>query len=558
MWVSDLLGSLGLFLLGMWLMTEGLKLAGGEALERLLGHWTSSRPKALFAGILITALVQSSSAITVAAIGFVNAGLMKFKQSVWVIFGSNVGTTLTAWLVTLFGFNVDIEAFTFPLFGLGAFLRVFAPNKRIQAFGMALAGFGLLFMGIDALQDTFSLFAERIDVANYAATGLRAAFIGLFIGFLLTMLTQSSSAAIAIILTAVASGIAELNMAAAAVIGANVGTTSTALIAALGATANARRLAFAHVFFNLITGVVALVFLPVFLFTMGLLIDLENNSNFTVFLALFHTSFNIMGILLMIPIEPNLTRWLKDHFSQEKKQKPITTLDSNVAQVPNLALRALTLELREIREILGRLSFTELLNHSNSESSNHTLEEISKRISGVNQFIGLISQSNLTRALSANLAASFSTSHYLGNSFESVQAIMTNQEKIAALDKYLQPLLNKWLDQVATYSRDITHTDTELQTENLAALQANYTEFKQKAITGAVNKQATMENVDFALLIGSLSRRFASQLMQANDQYRLLVAGEIVPGNETLVSGAELVNMTDVSEESDSRPTLSS
>ena len=121
----SLMGSLGLFLLGMWLMTEGLKLAGGRALETLLGQWTSSRLRGLATGVLITALVQSSSAVTVATLGFVNAGLMTFQRALWVVFGSNVGTTATAWLVTFFGFSMKIDALTFPLIGVGAALRTF-------------------------------------------------------------------------------------------------------------------------------------------------------------------------------------------------------------------------------------------------------------------------------------------------------------------------------------------------------------------------------------------------------------------------------------------------
>src|SRR5690606_31198883 len=152
----NLIGSLGLFLLGMWLMTEGLKLAGGKALEHVLGTWTSSRRRGLATGISITALVQSSSAVTVATIGFVNAGLMSFSQALWVVFGSNVGTTLTAWIITFFGFSLNIDAYTFPLIGIGAALHIFSPYQRGKALGMALAGFGLLFMGIGSLQENFS------------------------------------------------------------------------------------------------------------------------------------------------------------------------------------------------------------------------------------------------------------------------------------------------------------------------------------------------------------------------------------------------------------------
>jgi len=142
-YLSTGLGGIGLFLLGMWLITEGLRLAAGPSLENLLASWTSSKRRGLLAGTFLTAVVQSSSVVTVAVIGFVNAGLISFQRAVWVIFGSNLGTTLTAWLVALIGFKLKIDAFALPIIGLGALMRIFSPSDRYRSFGMALAGFGM-------------------------------------------------------------------------------------------------------------------------------------------------------------------------------------------------------------------------------------------------------------------------------------------------------------------------------------------------------------------------------------------------------------------------------
>src|SRR5690606_18749660 len=192
----------------MWLLTEGLKLAGGRALQHMLGRWTSSKRRALAAGVVVTALAQSSSAVTVATIGFVNARLMTFSRSVWVIFGSNVGTTFTAWLVTLFGLKFSVAALTFPMVGVGAFLRVFAPYQRARAVGMPLRRYGMLLMGVESLGASGAGVAEAGWVqAVLSGDGTRL-WWGFVIGFVLPVLTQASVAALDILLTAIASGLA--------------------------------------------------------------------------------------------------------------------------------------------------------------------------------------------------------------------------------------------------------------------------------------------------------------------------------------------------------------
>jgi len=196
------LGGLGLFLLGMSLLTDGLKLAGGRALRHILGDWTRTRLRALISGITVTALVQSSSAVTVATIGFANAGLLTLSQSIWVIFGSNVGTTMTGWLVALIGFNLRIETFALPAVGIGALLYLFLRRVRPRHLGLALAGFGLLFLGIDVLQHAFAGLSQQVDLAALARPGLSGVLMMVLLGALLTVLMQSSSASMAMALTA--------------------------------------------------------------------------------------------------------------------------------------------------------------------------------------------------------------------------------------------------------------------------------------------------------------------------------------------------------------------
>ncbi|TQV85153.1 Na/Pi cotransporter family protein [Exilibacterium tricleocarpae] len=513
--IFNLVGSLGLFLLGMWLMTEGLKLAGGHALERLLGQWTSSRGRGLLSGILITGLVQSSSAVTVATIGFVNAGILTFQRALWVVFGSNVGTTLTAWIVTFFGFNVKIDALTFPLVGVGAALRIFAPYERGKALGMALAGFGLLFMGIDALKVNFSGYASQIDIQSLVADGGHEILWGLAIGIMLTVLTQSSSAAIAIILTAVASGVAGIYMAAAAVIGANIGTTSTALVASIGATPHVKRLAWAHVVFNLLTGAVALCILPLFWSLVTAIATASQvGDNLTVLLAVFHTCFNVLGVVLMWPLAPRLSAFLLARFqTSTTAETEESHLDANIATVPDLAIRALGLELNSLLGASGQLAF-----HSTAPQEAQTAAQTAfkKRIEHVNHFIGLCLKSSLTHAQGEQLSTGLSACHHLYNAYRTHREALVQYQSIKTSTLPVLQQLKQWLEAVDSVNHTLVHSDTTLQQEQLSELQETYHRLKTKLFTAAVDEKADITIVDTALQVASLSRRFIEQISQAN------------------------------------------
>jgi phosphate:Na+ symporter len=351
---AALLGGIGLFLLGMELMTEGLRLAAGPSLERILAASTATRWRALAAGVLVTAVVQSSSAVTVATIGFVNAGLLNLGGALWVLFGANVGTTMTGWIVSLLGFGVKIDALALPLIGLGVGLRVSGASARRGALGTALAGFGLLFLGIEVLKDGFDDVARRIELPS--GMGWTAVLAQLLVGLVLTVLMQSSSASLTVALSAAQAGLISAQGAAAVVIGANIGTTVTAVLAALQATANARRAAAAHVVFNVLTGVVALLLLPwlvQWLLQAKAALGLPPLPALTV--AMFHTIFNVMGVALMWPLAPTLTRWLQGRFraAEEDEARP-RYLDPNVLTVPALALQALACELHRLQGLAAR------------------------------------------------------------------------------------------------------------------------------------------------------------------------------------------------------------
>lgn len=344
------LGGLGLFLLAVGMITDGLKTAAGNALRDILGRWTSTTWRGVLAGAGITALVQSSSAVTVATIGFVNAGLLPLYQALGVIYGANVGTTMTGWLVAAVGFEFKLELYALPMVGLGMALRLLGGDSRRGAIGQALAGFGLFFIGLDVLKEAFEGLDGTVRLDAWSGEGLWQLALYVAVGFFMTLVTQSSSAAIAITLTAATGGVVSLAAAAAMVIGANVGTTSTAGLAVIGATSNAKRVAAAHLVFNLLTGAVALLLLPGLLWLVGAtgkVMGLQDAP--AVFLALFHTVFNLLGVAIMLPLGRRLSRWLAGRFrTQEEIASRPQHLDPNVLVTPVLALNALVLETERI------------------------------------------------------------------------------------------------------------------------------------------------------------------------------------------------------------------
>lgn len=340
--VLDLLGGIGLFLLGMVLLTEGLKAAAGDALRTILARLTRGRLSAVASGASVTALVQSSSATSLATIGFVSAGLLTFPQAIGVIFGAALGTTTTGWMVSLIGFKVSVSVIAFPIVALGAGLMLLT-RGRSASLGMALAGFGLIFVGIGVLQDGMAELAADIDPADVPGDTIAGALILVFIGLAMTVVMQSSSAAVATTLTALHSGAIGIESAAALVIGQNIGTSVTAGIAGIGASSPARRTAAAHIFFNVNTGIIALCLLPGFVW-------IANNSDFmasTTEIAAFHTAFNVIGVAVMLPFIPRIAA-LIERLIPEKGPTLTRHLDDSVADVPAVGIAAADRTAREI------------------------------------------------------------------------------------------------------------------------------------------------------------------------------------------------------------------
>ena len=303
-----LIGSLALFLYGMKIMSEGLQKFAGDRLRKILTAMTTNRVTGVLTGILITALIQSSSATTVMVVSFVNAGLLTLTQSISVIMGANIGTTVTAWIISVFGFKVDIAAFALPLLAFGIPL-LFSQKSTRKSIGEFIFGFSFLFMGLSFLQKNAPDLSHNPDmlafVQNYTDMGFLSILLFVFIGTILTMIVQASAATMAITLIMCANGWFSFELGAALVLGENIGTTITANLAALTGNTQARRAALAHLVFNVFGVIwVLCLFKP---FTYGISWFVEDVMKTTdpavavsFKLSAFHTAFNIGNVLIMI------------------------------------------------------------------------------------------------------------------------------------------------------------------------------------------------------------------------------------------------------------------
>jgi phosphate:Na+ symporter len=517
--MENLLGGMGLFLMGMWLLSEGLKLAGGHALRVILSRWTGTPLRGLLSGVFITSLVQSSSAVTVAAIGFVNAGLISLRQAVRVIYGSNIGTTMTGWLVAFIGLQVDIKVFALPLIGLGMLLRLSGGETRRAAGGTALAGFGLFFVGIDFLRLAFTGLGEGVPLDTVVGGGLGGVALAFGAGVVITVLMQSSSAAMAIILTAAAGGALPVATAAAMVIGTNIGTTSTAVFAALGATPNARRVAAAHVAFNVITATVALALLPLLIWVLRVFESVIGSGGApAVDLALFHTAFNVLGVALMWPVTGRLVDFLERRFrSREEDEAQPRYLDRNVVTTPLLAMHALVMELGRMGGIALRIAkgamSTEVAVGMRLETDSRILDSL---VEAVGEFSTLMQRSSLPAELDEVLPNALRVSRYYTEMAELARRIADAQSaaepldvpELAAVVAHFKSIVVKLLDAADVRGAGFS---AQVNAARLLELEDEYQRLKSRLLRGGTAGELPVRRLVAQLDLCSDMRRLAEQ-----------------------------------------------
>jgi phosphate:Na+ symporter len=353
--IKDVAAGVAILLFGMMMLEEGFNTFVNGPLQKLLRKATSKLYKSLGLGFFVTALLQSSSLISVITITFLSAGLIELYAGIGIIFGANIGTTATAWLVAIFGLKVKVSALAMPMLAFGI-VFVFQKSKNLKGIGYVLAGLGFFFLGIHYMKQGFDIYQDSINLEDYAIPGFWGLIVYTMIGVMITLILQSSSAAMALILTALAVGQITYDNSLALAIGANVGTTITAILGALSSNTAGKRLAVAHLIFNMVTGLIALIFIT----HLGQFVNYISNSagiapnNYTFKLAIFHTVFNIIGVLIMLPFIKLLVKFLNRLFiekdrSEEEIELP-KYLNEGVLAYPQTALKALSDESKRLFE----------------------------------------------------------------------------------------------------------------------------------------------------------------------------------------------------------------
>ena len=299
--VLKFIGALALLLYGMNMLSNGIQKGAANSLQRLLGIVSGNRFTAVLTGLLVTAIIQSSGATTVMVVSFVNAQIISLTQAIGIIFGANIGTTVTAWIVSLFGFSFKIASVAIPLFGIGFFITCLK-RWKLQSAGEMLMGFGLLFYGLSLLSDSLKLSPESVAfLQSFANLGIGGLLLGVLIGAIITALIHSSSAMTAIVLTMAANGSLTWEFSAAVVLGSNIGSTIDAILSAIGSSTNAKRAALVHVCFNVAGTVLALIVFKPFLALIDLIVPKAPVDNITTHIAMLHTVFNICCTCIFLP-----------------------------------------------------------------------------------------------------------------------------------------------------------------------------------------------------------------------------------------------------------------
>ena len=442
--VCELVGGLGLFLIGMKHMSEGIQAVAGNSLRRTISAVTNNRVMATLCGVLVTCVVQSSSITTVMVVGFVNSGVMQLAQAIGIIMGANIGTTITGWILVL-----KVGKYGLPLLGGSAFVYLFSKGDRWRYWAMSLMGVGMIFFGLELMKDACAIIKEMPDFESWFHLFRADSYWGVLkcalVGCVLTTLVQSSSATLGITISLAFQGVIPYETAAALVLGENIGTTITAFLASIGATTNARRAAYFHVIFNLI-GVfwITLIFawyIGVIRWLVGddigqAVVEDGNTTypNTTRAIAATHTIFNIANTLLFLPFLPwfvsLLTRIVP---AKDFKEKPrLTDLDIRILETPLLAIEQSRKEIEKMGDGCEKMLrwLNELMNQDDPDRA--LADRLQRREQVLDSMQDEVAEF-VTHLLSGNLPHSVADEARLqirmADEYESISDYVTNLDK---------------------------------------------------------------------------------------------------------------------------------
>lgn len=392
-----ILSGIAIFIIGMFFMQDGFKQLSGGILEKLLEKFTSNTFYAIATGFLSTSVVQSSTIITLIVVSFLSAELLTLVQAVGIVFGSNVGSTTTAWIVSSLGVDVKISTYAFPMLVFGVVLRFFKSNG-VKGSGNVLLGLGFIFLGISYMKDGFDIMKNSIDLASYAMEGYLGIIVYILIGILITVVIQSSAATLAIVITALnADSITYVNAIALA-IGANVGTTLTTILASFASNENGKRVALIHFLFNIISATFITILIYQFIDLTDFIAPFlgVSDNNYGMKLALFHTIFSVTGVILLTPAISLLVK-LSEKLIQKKvssASKP-KYLNQSVLSNPDASLAALRKEIINLYENCQKAMLHALNIHTTGLTRETLKAQLAKELTIIDTDIDEIYQKNL-------------------------------------------------------------------------------------------------------------------------------------------------------------------
>ena len=475
--ILSLLGSLGLFIYGMKIMSEGIQKVAGDKIRSILNSVTSNRVKGVITGFAVTSLIQSSSATTVLIVSFVNAGLLTLSQSIGVIMGANVGTTVTAWLISIFGFKVKIATYALAIIALG-FPLMFFKRDLWKNWGQVFVGFALLFMGLALLKNSVPDLNSNPEVLaflqKYTNMGIPSVLLFVLIGTLMTVVVQSSSAAMALTLVLSNNGWIPFELAVVMVLGENIGTTITANLAAIVGNVHAKRAALSHLVFNLVGVIWILIFLnPVLSLINSYIVSIGLNSPYThagsipIGLSLFHSVFNIANTLIQINFITLIARLVTKIIpTEDNDQFSLKYIKKGFITTPELSLKASEKEIVRfgafIRKMLKNFShlieITKRKKQRKSMQKIYELEEVNDRMEvAISKYLLDISMNSNT-SLSNKTVSSLKNLLKLNHGLERISDIIYQMTKMIELKIYdTKHIDQKYINYLSTSFNRMDH-----------------------------------------------------------------------------------------------------
>ncbi len=549
-WLSpnfkEVSAGVAIFLFGMLSLEEGFKVFTGGTLEKILRVSTNTRWKSISFGVITTTIMQSSSLVSIITISFLSAGLLGLAEGIGIVFGANLGTTTGAWLVAGLGLKVKISAYAMPMLVFGI-IMVFQENKALKGVGYILSGLGFLFLGIHYMKEGFEAFKGSIDLSVYAIPGYLGLFVFVGIGIAATIIMQSSHATLVLIITALAASQITYENALALAIGANVGTTITAILGAMSAGVEGKRLAGAHLIFNLVTGLIAIVFINQFMVAVDWTSNQIGiaNDNYTLKLAVFHTLFNLVGVLVMLPFINSLVVFLEERMKDKRVKafgaKYLHTTSVDFPETAAEVVRKETIHIFELssnilaagislskKDIIGKQTLEDVVHQSTEVIEMDLDTEYEIKIKGIySEIIAFISKAAFTWEVeqSASIYWLRSANQDIVEAVKDMKHLRKNMSKnIVSKNKYLKEQYNLLRIQIAMVLRELDR----LKNEETVILSID-------ALKLAIKANHDKLNITIIKLLQKkrITSLMATSLMN-DSQYTLRISNNLITMGETL------------------------